>query len=111
MKAELKTVLKEVVKELLLEILLEQEVEKTVVVDENARNNSGQAVKKKGTSSKYKGVSFNKQRGKFQAHLKYKGDLEYLGTGTEEECALMYDKKCAELRGANAETNKSMGLI
>jgi len=24
---------------------------------------------------------------------------------------LMYDKKCAELRGANAETNKSMGLI
>ena len=111
MKAELKTVLKEVIKELLLEILLEQEVEKVVAVDENARNNSGQAMKKKGTSSKYKGVSFNKQRNKFQAHLKYKGDLEYLGTGTELECALMYDAKSIELRGKNAETNKSIGLI
>lgn len=113
----MRAVLKELVREVLLEVMLEggeKEVKQVqeIAVDENPRNNSGQVIKKKkGASSKFKGVYWNKQRDTFQAMIKYKYKLTYLGSGTEEECAIMYDIKALQLRGRNAETNRSNGLL
>ena len=110
MKAELKTVLKEVIKELLLEILLEQEVEKSV---SNLDHNVTGHKKKKGTSSQYKGVSWNKQKKKWHAYIKKDYKLTYLGSSDDEmNCALMYDKASVEAYGEErAVNNKSLGLL
>jgi hypothetical protein len=117
MNKEMRAVLKELVREVLLEVMLEGEAKEVkqvqeIAVDENPRNNSGQTVnKKKKTSSRFKGVYWNKKRNTFQAMIKYKYKLKYLGCGTEEECAVMYDNRALELRGRNAETNRSNGLL
>jgi hypothetical protein len=69
---------------------------------ENTRNRSNH----KGTSSKYKGVSFKKDRGTWRAHLKSYG-ITYLDKTfkNEEDAAKAYDKVAKEIYGEFAALN------
>lgn len=66
----------------------------------NQENNRAYKRKQKGTSSKYFGVVFlkNKDKKPWRAGLGYNGKFFYLGVyDTEEEAALAYNKKAEEL--------------
>lgn len=66
------------------------------------------------TSSKYKGVSFNKNEGKWKVTIKCKGEHFHLGWFRDEKkAARAYDKKAAELFGEFAYLNfpKKLGRI
>lgn len=55
---------------------------------------------------KYKGVYFNKQQGKYNAHIKYHSKKMHLGTfPTEIDAALAYDSAAAGLFGEFAVLN------
>ena len=57
--------------------------------------------------SGYKGVSFNKQSGKFKAYTKHKGVLIYLGLFPNAiDAARAYNRKARELRGEFTFLNK-----
>lgn len=61
----------------------------------------------RGGSSKYKGVSFFKSRGKWESYINYKGKRIKLGYfKTENEAALAYNKKAFELDSEFALLNK-----
>jgi HNH endonuclease/AP2 domain len=54
--------------------------------------------KRIGTRSKYKGVSWHKQSGKWAANIKIKGKMVYLGLHQSEESAKdAYNKKASEI--------------
>ena len=54
--------------------------------------NCQNAKKRKGTSSKYKGVSWDKERGKWIAYINYGGKMHFLGRyHDEEDAAEVYD--------------------
>jgi len=56
--------------------------------------------------SKYKGVSFRKDNGKWVAQIKINGVLTHLGQfGSEEEAAVEYDKHAVVLFGEHASVN------
>ncbi len=56
--------------------------------------------------SQYKGVSFRRNRGKWQAHICHEGRVIYLGYfPTELDAARAYDEAARELHGEYAYTN------
>ena len=62
----------------------------------------------KDKSSKYKGVSYYKANGRYQAHIRKNGYKKHLGYfKTEEEAALAYDVAVQELFGEYARLNFS----
>lgn len=62
-------------------------------------------------SSRFKGVSFDKRRNKFQASIRYNGVLQFLGYFlTEEPAARTYDVAAKKLFGQFASTNAALGL-
>jgi len=62
--------------------------------------------KRKGTSSKYKGVNYRKATGKWQVHIQHQGKLHFVGTFDNEiDGAKAYDKKATELFGEFAKLN------
>lgn len=65
-----------------------------------------------GKSSPYKGVSFNKDMGKFKGTLKYEGVLYHLGYHDSDYIlAQKYDELLVQLSGDEQGTNKSLGLL
>lgn len=61
----------------------------------------------KGSSSKYKGVSWDKKQGKWAANIRVNGKLIYLGRYiNEDEAAKVYNKASLEYFGENAYRNK-----
>lgn len=61
---------------------------------------------KRECSSKYKGVSWDPRRNKFECKIKIKGKNMFLGRFSDEkEAALAYDRKVKEMRGEYARTN------
>jgi hypothetical protein len=69
---------------------------------ENIRNKSSY----KNSSSKYKGVSFDKRNGKWRAQLKINNQNKHLGYfHCEIEAALVYNKKAKEICGEFALLN------
>ena len=60
----------------------------------------------KGSSSKYKGVSWDKEHKNYRADITYKGKRIHLGHYTnEKDAARAYDNKAIELFGAFAKLN------
>jgi hypothetical protein len=55
----------------------------------NASQNGGNRRKQKGTSSKYKGVSWSTSKKKWKAHIQVQGKLYHLGWFKEEEMAAL----------------------
>lgn len=70
---------------------------------ENSLNTQKQNRK---TSSKYKGVCFDKKSNKWRAIIAYKGKQKYLGTfENEKDAALEYNKHAIEMFGEYANIN------
>jgi hypothetical protein len=69
---------------------------------ENQRNRS----KEKGNTSGFKGVSFQKSTGQWQASIRIDGTLVYMGCyGTKEEAARAYDLAAKAKHGKFAKLN------
>jgi hypothetical protein len=69
---------------------------------ENQRNTSS----REGSSSKYLGVSWRKDRNKWKACIRHNGRLRGLGTfGCEADAAHAYDKAAAQFHGEFASLN------
>jgi hypothetical protein len=69
---------------------------------ENSRNKS----KPHGTSSRFRGVSYRKDCGRWYARIRFEGRLIHLGSFTDEvEAARAYDRKAVELFGEFARLN------
>lgn len=76
----------------------------TLTREQQQRYNSG----KKESTSKYKGVYWNKEKKKWEARLYSNGKTYRLGRfPTEEEAAKSYDKKAKELFGSMTYQNLS----
>jgi hypothetical protein len=70
-----------------------------------AENNRNAKKNKRGTSSKYKGVT-RRPSGRFGVYINYNKKPLCLGTyDTEEEAALVYNKKALQLYGEYANLN------
>ena len=70
------------------------------------QENNCNTASREGASSHFKGVSFNKLSGKYEAYITHKGLREYLGLyDTEEEAGLAYNKRAIELYGEFAKLN------
>ena len=79
-----------------------------VTLDQNPQNIS----KRKDNSSGYKGVSFHKGSGKWQARIRLKGKSTCLGFfPSAESAALVYDAAALEYHKEFAATNLSLGLL
>ncbi|MBN1505417.1 MAG: HNH endonuclease [Sedimentisphaerales bacterium] len=62
--------------------------------------------KRNGASSRFRGVNYNKDSGKWRARITFEGGRLYLGEFAEEvEAARAYDRKAAELFGELARLN------
>ncbi len=62
--------------------------------------------KRNGASSRFRGVSYNGNSGKWVARITFEGRRLFLGYFTEEvEAARAHDRKAAELMGASAPRN------
>lgn len=71
----------------------------------NARN----ANKRKDNTSGFKGVTFHKDTGKWQASIRANGNPKYLGLfDTKEEAAKIYDAACLEYHGEFAKNNQAL---
>ena len=60
-----------------------------------------------GSSSKFRGVTFHKGTGEWQAQIRKDGVIKYLGLYvTQEEAALIYNQKSIELFGEYGRLNQ-----
>jgi hypothetical protein len=70
------------------------------------QQNSFNQKKRKDTSSKYKGVSWSSQTGKWKSTITHNGKTHYLGRfDSAEEAAQKYDEKAKEFFGEFAVLN------
>lgn len=70
------------------------------------KENNYNRKKKANTSSKYKGVYWKEQRKAYEAHIKYKGKVYYLGLfKNENEAGEAYNKAAKEFFGEFASLN------
>ncbi len=70
------------------------------------RQNQANQILRKNSSSKFKGVYWNKVCRKWQAQIGYNGKTIYLGLFTDKiEAGKVYDKKAIELFGRFANIN------
>jgi hypothetical protein len=68
--------------------------------------NQGNQKKRKGTSSKYRGVTWHKKDLRWQASIEIKGKCKYLGQfAKEKEAARAYDAAAKEVYGEFANLN------
>jgi hypothetical protein len=68
--------------------------------------NQGNQKKRKGTSSKYRGVTWHKKDLRWQASIEIKGKCKYLGQfSKEKEAALAYDAAAKGVYGEFANLN------
>ena len=68
--------------------------------------------KKHTSSSKFKGVSWNKERKRWSSQIKLRGKQTHLGYfNCEKEAAEVYDNSANRMFGEYALTNKMLGLI
>ena len=73
-----------------------------------SENNRNVGITKNNTSG-YKGVTKEKNREKWRAQIKFNGEVHYLGVfECPVDAAKVYDKKCLELHGEFALTNKKL---
>lgn len=71
-----------------------------------AENNRNVSKRKGSTTSRYKGVYWNKRLKKYEAHIKDKGKVYYLGLySNEEDAAKAYDIEAARRFGDFARMN------
>jgi len=71
------------------------------------QQNSFNSQKRKGTTSKYKGVSFHKRDRKWMVNIGFNGKQTYIGAyASEEEAAIVYNTKAKELFGEFAVLNE-----
>ena len=76
-----------------------------------SQNLMNKRVKRNKTSSKYKGVFFNKKRKTWNAQLLKRGECKYLGAfDTEIEAAKSYDSAALEKYGEYARLNLAGGV-
>lgn len=69
--------------------------------------NNMNASKTKDTTSKYKGVFFDRRSGKWRAEIKINGKAKYIGLfKDQDEAALAYNKAAELLFGDFCKTNK-----
>lgn len=75
-------------------------------VASSSQNSANKRMLEKGRKSKYKGVSWHKQHGKWYAGICHNYKQIYLGLYDDEvEAAKAYDKKAIELFGVFAQLN------
>lgn len=68
--------------------------------------NDGNQMKKHGTSSRYKGVSWDSGRKTWRAQITIRGRVRFLGRyDSEEDAAIMYDAAARSAFGEFAHTN------
>ncbi len=68
--------------------------------------------KRTGTKSRYKGLIWDAQRGKWRSRITLKGKKRWLGTFTrEEDAARAYDRAAEQLHGEFKSTNSDLGLL
>ena len=79
---------------------------------ENQMNRKkNKSMNEKTTTSKYKGVTWDKDKQKWRSRIQNNKKLKHLGYFKSEiDAALAYDK-AAEANGEFAKTNKSLGLL
>ena len=70
------------------------------------KENGANKTKRANTSSKYKGVHFNKKMLKWQANLRTNGKTYHIGCyNNEQDAARAYDEKAIEFFGEFAKIN------
>ena len=71
-----------------------------------SQNHMNRKVKRKNCTSKFKGVSYDANRGKWRSYIKLDGKFIHLGEfNTEMEAALTYDKAASERFGEYSSLN------
>lgn len=75
-----------------------------------SQNNMNQRPKQ--GASRFKGVHWHKQAGKWHAQIRFEGKRKSLGIfANEEDAARAYDRAAVEIAGPYAATNESFGLF
>jgi hypothetical protein len=79
---------------------------KNLAVTDAQGRSAHRKISKKGNSSRYRGVSWHKKSGRWQAVIKNREKLEWLGNfSSQKEAAHAYDKRAKQLYGKFASLN------
>jgi hypothetical protein len=79
---------------------------KNLTVTDAQGRSAHRKISRQGNSSRFRGVSWHRKSGKWQAVIKNREKLEWLGSfSTQKEAAKAYDKRARELYGKLASLN------